>query len=430
MPVNAGIDGNAYEIDNGLEYLGYEEALKLVVENVPLLEPEEIPLEMCTGRIAAEDMVAKVRYPSQDVSQKDGYAVVPTDITRASSDSPVRLRVTGSAYAGSSSAGTVGSGEAVKICSGAPIPAGAGSVVSMEFCEELPGGFVLVRAHAQEGRNTLRTGAEVEEAAVIVPKGTRLRPGYLGLAAAGGIHRVRTYRRPVAAVLGIGDEVVAPGEDLGPGQLYASNVVTMKAWLAHFGISWVSCVVADSCQAIQRETARHLEEADVLVTSGGAWGSERDLVVSSLNDLGWRKIFHHVRLGPGKGIAFGTWRGKPVFCLPGGPASNQMAFLQLALPGLLRMCGDTCHPLQTLHARLMEDVEARHPAWTEFKNARLVAEGGEGFSVGLYHRRSRLQAIAGANSLICVPEGVERLNAGQTIAVQVLPPRIDEMQTR
>lgn len=105
MPVNAGMDGNAYEIDKGLEYLGYEEALKLVVEKVPLLEPGEIPLEMCTGRIAAEDMAAKVRYPSQDVSQKDGYAVVPTDITRASPDSPVRLRVTGSAYAGSSPAG-------------------------------------------------------------------------------------------------------------------------------------------------------------------------------------------------------------------------------------------------------------------------------------------------------------------------------------
>lgn len=419
------MDRNTYEIDNGLEYLGYEQALELVVDNVPLLEPEEIPLEMCAGRIIAEDMVAKVSYPSQDVSQKDGYAIVPADIARASPDSPVRLKVTGSAYAGFSFAGTVSSGEAVKICSGAPIPAGARSVVSMEFCEELPGGIVLVRADAQEGRNTLRAGAEVEEAAVIVPRGTRLRPGYLGLAAAAGIHRVRTYRRPVAAVLGIGDEVVPPGEDLGPGQLYASNVVTMKAWLAHFGISCISCVVADNYQAIQGEMARHIEDADVLLTSGGAWGSERDLVVSSLNGLGWWEIFHHVRLGPGKGIAFGTWRDKPVFCLPGGPASNQMALLQLALPGLLRMCGDICQPLQTVHARLTEDVQARHPAWTEFKDATLVTEGGGGYSVGLYRRRSRLKAIAGANGLICVPEGVERLSAGQSIPVQVLAPRID-----
>jgi molybdopterin molybdotransferase len=141
-----------------------------------------------------------------------------------------------------------------------------------------------------------------------------------------------------------------------------------------------------------------------------------------LNGLGWREIFHHVRLGPGKGIAFGLWKSKPVFCLPGGPASNEMAFIQLALPGILRICGDTRHPLPTVNARLTESVRGRHTAWTEFKDAVLSRDSKGNYSVRLYTHRSRLQAIASANGLICIPEGVDSLSAGEIVPVQVLAP--------
>ena len=171
---------------------------------------------------------------------------------------------------------------------------------------------------------------------------------------------------------------------------------------------------------------KYLPDVDVILTSGGAWGSERDLVIGALDKLGWREIFHHVRLGPGKGIAFGLWEGKPVFCLPGGPASNEMAFLQLALPGLLRMAGDTTPPLQTVSARLMENVKGRHPAWTEFKDAVLSRDAKGNYSVRLYKNRSRLQAIASANSLICIPEGINSLASGAIIPVQVLTPWLEE----
>jgi len=163
------------------------------------------------------------------------------------------------------------------------------------------------------------------------------------------------------------------------------------------------------------------------MTSGGAWGSERDLVIGSLAQLGWQEIFHHVRMGPGKGIAFGIWEGKPVFCLPGGPASNEMAFLQLALPGILRMSGDTRHPLQTVAARLTEDLQARHPAWTEFKDAMLSRDTAGNYRVELYRNRSRLQAIASANSLVCIPEGAESLKSGEFVPAQILAPRLDDI---
>jgi molybdopterin molybdotransferase len=399
------MENDANEIDEGTGYVGYKEAFDLIDANIQAVGVEEITLDAGAGRIAAEDIAARVSYPSADVSLKDGFAVRSEDVVGASARRPVRLKIIGSIFAGSKFNGEVAGGNAVKVYAGAPIPRGATAVVSGELAEELSPQEISVRADAAPGRNILRAGDEVTAGEIIVRRGGRLLPGYLGLAAAAGVSRVNVYRRPLAALIGVGDEVVAPGEGLRPGQLYASNLVTMQAWLASFGISCVTSVVRDSEKAIQQELRRRLTGADVILTSGGAWGSERDLVIGSLDKLGWREIFHHVRMGPGKGIAFGLWEDKPVFCLPGGPASNEMAFLQLALPGVLRLGGDTRHPLPSVAARLSENVESRHRAWTEFKDAVLSRDAGGGFTVALYRQRSRLQAIASANSLVCIPAG-------------------------
>ena len=418
----AGAKNNTNEIDEGTDYVGYQEAFQLIGSNVKTVGVDELPLVLSVGRIAAADIVAQISYPSSDVTLKDGYAVVSSDVENASPRHPVRLKITGSIYAGGRHEGQVKPGSAIKICSGAPIPQGADAVVSEELCEEISPSEVLVKADAAKGRNVLIAGGEVRAGETIVKKGERLLPGYLGLAAAAGINCVSVYRRPKIAIIGVGDEVVAPGSRLHPGQLYASNLVTMEAWLVSFGISCVASVVQDNEAAIKSELSKYLHDVDVILTSGGAWGSERDLVIGVLNGLGWREIFHHVRMGPGKGIAFGIWESKPVFCLPGGPASNEMAFLQLALPGILRMSGDTKHPLQTVSARLAENVKGRHPAWTEFKDAALSRDSKGNYSVRLYKHRSRLQAIASANGLICIPEGVASLSAGEFVPVQVLRP--------
>jgi molybdopterin molybdotransferase len=226
-------------------------------------------------------------------------------------------------------------------------------------------------------------------------------------------------------VIGVGDELVAPGCRLDRGQLYASNIVTVGAWLTFFGLSHDMSIVKDNAEAIQKELFGYLPRADVFLTSGGAWGSERDLVVPALRELGWQEIFHRVRMGPGKGISFGLWGDKPVFCLPGGPASNEMAFLQLALPGILRMGGDSRHPLRTVSAKLIEDVQGRNRAWTEFKHATLFQDPEGNVTVRLYRNRSRLQAIAMAHALVCIPEGVDSLNSGEVVPVQVLVPRLE-----
>jgi molybdopterin molybdotransferase len=414
-----------HEIDDGADYIGYREAFELICSNIRRIGSEEISLELSTNRIASEDTVAAVSYPSTDVSLKDGFAVKSTDVAQASRQQPVSLRVIGTAFAGSSFRGQVGPGSAVKVCSGAPIPTGAEAVVSGEFCEEISEAEVHIKADAGRGRNILQTGREVKAGSTIVRQGGFFLPGNMGLAAAAGVSRVCVYRRPKAAIVGVGDEVVAPGERLHPGQLYASNLVTLEAWLNSFGINCVTSVVKDNVEAIKLEFEKELPGVDIMMTSGGAWGSERDLVIGTLGELGWQEVFHRVRMGPGKGIAFGLWQDKPVFCLPGGPASNETAFLQLALPGILRISGDMRHPLQSVPARLTEDLKSRHRTWTEFKDAMLSRDASGAYTVGLCQNRSRLEAIAVANSLICIPEGTESLRRGEIIPVQVLISRLD-----
>ena len=410
------------EIDEGSSYIGYEEAFNLVCSNLQPVGVEEAPLDSCVGRIVSEDLVALISYPSTDVSLKDGFAVRSEEVSAASTDRAVGLKVIGSVFAGSGFEGEVKRGSAVKICSGAPIPQGSNAVVSGEFCREASADEVWIRADAEPGRNVLRSGEEITAGSTIARRGEVLRPGCLGLAAAAGISRVRAYRRPRVALIGVGDEVISPGQNLLPNQLYASNLVTIGAWLTSFDVPYVWSVVKDNEKAIKNELLKHLPSVDIILTSGGAWGSERDLVVSTLHRLGWQKIFHNVRMGPGKGIAFGLLERKPVFCLPGGPASNEMAFLQIALPGIFRMFGRKKHPLTTVPARLTENVMGRHRAWTEFKDAMLSFDFEGGYTVTLYRNRSRLQAIAYANCLVCIPEGTESLNRGDIIPVHVLLP--------
>jgi molybdopterin molybdotransferase len=415
------------EIDAGTGYIGYKEAFHLVCSYVRPVGTEDLPLNSCVGRIVSDELTARVSYPENDVSLKDGFAVRSEDVAAATPDRPVQLRISGFVFPGSGFEGKVLPGFAVKMCSGGPIPSGSDAVVSSEFCEEAKPGIVYIRADAERGRNVLFRGVEIRAGATIARSGEALLPGCLGLAAAAGISRVRVFRRPRAAVIGVGDEVVAPGCRLDRGQLYASNIVTVGAWLTSFGLSHDASIVKDNPEAIERVLLGCLPRADVLLTSGGAWGSERDLVVTVLRELGWQEIFHHVRMGPGKGIAFGLWGDKPVFCLPGGPASNEIAFLQLALPGILRMGGDSRHPLRTVSAKLTEDVKSRHRAWTEFKDATLFQDLGGNYTVKLCKNRSRLQAIASAQSLVCIPEGVDALNSGEVVPVQVLVPRLEGM---
>jgi molybdopterin molybdotransferase len=401
------------------ELIGLEEARELIMAHTGPLGVEEIPLLLAPGRVLAREVLARTDSPSADVSLMDGYAVRSEDTVRASRQSPARLRVLGSRFAGERGEKKTRPEGCVKITSGAILPEDADAVVGSEFCKETSNG-ILVSEPVAAGLNVLARGADIAAGAALGVPGDRLSPGAAGWLAAAGLDRVPVYRLPSVALVATGDEVVAPGASLRRGQLYASNLVTLSAWLGAFGIATVLTILPDRRDDLRQGLPKAIEGHDALLTSGGAWDSERDLVVGVLEELGWKQVFHRVRMGPGKAVGFGLLEGRPVFCLPGGPPSNEMAFLQLALPGVLRLAGWQGSPFPSLTARLTEAVKGRDIDWTQFKRGRLHRGSDGSLRVTPYLPRSRLESMALADCLIAVPEGLEGLEAGEWVSAQVL----------
>jgi len=397
--------------------ISFNEAYRLTLERIQPLCVEEVALMSAVGRNAASDLCGLVDSPSVNVSIKDGYALRSADIAGAKEKSPVSLRLLGTVAAGGAWQGQIHQGETVRILSGAPIPDGADAVLAEEFTQ-LSGDIVLALNDAHPGRNILLRGSDVRCGDNLVMQGARLDPPVIGYLASAGYHSLPVFKLPSVAILATGDEVVAPGEPLLPGRLYASNLVTLAGWCARYGFAVETFIARDDERLIREKLMACLQGYDAVITSGGAWSGERDLVVRLLDDLGWEKIYHRVRIGPGKAAAFGLFAGKPVFCLPGGPPSNHMAFLQLALPGLRKMSGAREAGLPVRMMRLAEPLSGQED-WTQFEHGRLE----ETSDLPLFHPlapSSRLQMMSAADAIAQIPEGVTLLPRGQIIPGQVL----------
>ncbi len=399
--------------------IGLAEALSITLGALKHVPPVSLPVDEVCDLVAAEDLFATVDCPSASSSLKDGYAVISKEIEEASEARPVRLRVSGTSPAGDAINRSIEPGLAMKVLTGARLPTGADAVVAVEFTREQDD-QVLCYRDAPAGRNVLFRGTDVASGERVAAEGEILTPALTGLLAAGGVHPVRVIPMPRVGVVSTGDEVVAPGRVLDSGQVYASNLVTLHSWLRHFRMEAKTAVVKDHPDKIREALTAMLSWADVLLTSGGAWKSERDLTVRVLEDMGCRLMFHRVRIGPGKAVAFGMIGRKPVFCLPGGPPSNEMAFLQIALPGIFQMGGRPPIPFQLKKARLTETVGG-DTHWTQFFQATLEKRARELWAAP-QQLKSRLQSQARAEALIMVPEGVSVFEAGGMIEVQVLTP--------
>lgn len=300
--------------------IGLEEALSKTLDQLTPLAPVCLPVDEVGGLVAAENCIARADCPSAPTSLKDGYAVVAADLENASQDRPVKLKVCGTSVAGGSTEMKVTSGAAAKIMTGARIPDGADAVIANEFTRE-GNGWVLCWRDSGPGRNILVQGYDVTKGIPVASCGEVLAPAKTGLLAAGGISALRVHPRPRIGILATGDELVSPSKPLRPGQLYASNLVTLRSWLSHFHMEAEAAVVDDQTQNLSRTAKSMLERVDVLITSGGAWKSDRDLTIKVLEDMGGRITFHRVRMGSGKAVALILLNDKTVFCLPGGPPS-------------------------------------------------------------------------------------------------------------
>jgi len=333
--------------------ISVEEARRRLLAPLVPLGPEQVAVSEAAGRVLAEDVEARRTQPPWDVSAMDGYAVRAGDVVSV----PARLRVVGSVPAGQAYAGTVGRGEAVRIFTGAPMPKGADAIVIQEDTER-EGDIVEVREGAPKGRYVRPAGLDFREGEIGLKAGRRLSPSDIGFAAAMNRPWLLVHRRPHVAILPTGDEVVMPGDPVGPHQIVSSNGIALAALVTACGGVPIHLAIApDDNSALQR-IAAGAAGADLLLTTGGASVGDHDLVRGALGASGLALDFWSVAMRPGKPLMVGRYRDTPMIGLPGNPVSTLVCGLLFAKPAMAMMSGINDVFELPVRARLTIPLEA------------------------------------------------------------------------
>lgn len=383
------------------------------------LEAERASLLDGAGRVVAEDLVAPRDLPPWDNSQMDGYAVRSADL-----GAEAAFAVIETVLAGGAPTRAVGPGQATRIMTGAPMPAGADTVVPVESTvAEGRDGMRLAGKAPMRGDFVRRAGEDVRGGSVAIAKGTLLTPAALGVAASLGLTHVNVVRRPVVALLATGDELVDPGTDAGPNRIYASSSIALAAAVRRAGgDARYAGIARDTREDLRAKLSAALPGADVLLTTGGVSVGEADYVREVLAELGAEMRFWRVAQKPGYPLAFGTIGKTLVFGLPGNPVSTLVSYEVYVQPALLRMQGRQRIFQPVIEASLEEPVRG---GGTRFQFLRaVVRRDGAAFSVRTTGSQSSgvLTSLLLGNALILVPPGRENLRPGDTVQVQVLDP--------
>jgi len=368
---------------------------------------ETVALEHALGRVLASPVISPIDSPPFARSAMDGFAVRADDTSSS-------LRVVEVVAAGASPRAELRTGECARIMTGAMLPPGAGRVIRREFVEEAEG--IIRPSRAETGSNVILRGANLRAGDVILaPK--RLAPQDIGILAASGVARVEVAVPPTVGILSTGSEIRAPGETLGPGEIYNSSAAQIAAQLAVTGCpARFLGAVADEQAGLQEAIRRGLTDCDIVLLTGGVSAGDFDFVPGCLRALGAEILFHGVAVKPGKPTLFARAGARFVFGLPGNPVSTFVMFEVFVKPFLFRRMGIEWAPAQ-FRGRLAERIRRKGTERTEFLPVRIRA--GEVFPVA-YHGSAHLNAIGEADGLIRMEKGVEALGEGAEIDVRPL----------
>jgi len=389
--------------------ISVEEALARLLAPLEALPPEQVSIAEAVGRVLAEDVAARRTQPPFAVSAMDGYAVRADDL----GDMPVSLRIVAEIPAGAGFGGTLGPGEAARIFTGAPLPDGADTIIIQEDTER-SGDRVELREGAPRGRYVRRAGLDFAEGEVLLVAGRRLSPRDIGLAAA--------MNRPRVAILSTGDEIVMPGDPVGPHQIVSSNALALAAFVtACGGVPILVGNAPDDPDALRRIAAA-ARGVDLFVTTGGVSVGEHDLVRGVLSEDGLDIDFWEIAMRPGKPLMVGRYRGTPMLGLPGNPVSTLVCSLLFLKPAIDKLSGLPQAAEAPATARLGVALK-QNDRRQDYLRARLVraADGVLEAVPFEVQDSSMMRPLAASDCLVMRPPHAPPLAAGSAVPIIAFP---------
>ncbi len=394
----------------------FDEAQERLLRGVRVLAAERVAVDLCAGRVLADDVVAGFDMPAFDHTSMDGYAFAAADFV---GEGPWDFPVRGESAAG----GALPSferGTACRIFTGARLPEGCDAIVPQEDVERSGDRVRVMRASAP-GQWVRKRGADLAKGAIAVARGTRLGAGHAALAAGLDRPAVTVARRPLVTVLCSGDELRGPGEGARPeaeGSIPESNGTFVAAASAGAGaIVRLAPFVRDDLASAERAVREALSGSDLLVTVGGVSVGDRDVMKAALEEAGVALDFWRVAIKPGKPLCVGRAGATTVLGLPGNPASASLTFLLFGVPVLRAMQGDRA-PLPVRWRVPIEGAYKRSPGRMEFVRARLVVSAGAPRAVLFPNQASgAVTSFAEADALVVVPADKDRIDPGEPLEV-------------
>lgn len=398
-----------------LESIMADEARDLLLSLPVRQQRERVALSQALGRVLAEDVCTAIPMPPFDRSPFDGYALRWQDTVSASREQPAELRITEEIPAGCAPTRTVEAGWAAKILTGAPIPPGASGVVKFEDTEA-DGERVRVFAPVQPDQNVICKGEERQPGERLLSAGTLLTPAELGLLASQGLSACTVYCRPTVALLTTGSELAPAGTPLALGQIYDSNLTMLGALLEKVGFSCrLLGAVRDDGELIAAKLRQGLEQADLVITTGGASVGDYDYARTAARLAGAEPLFWKVRMKPGACVLAAQREEKYVISLSGNPGAAAVCLLRVVLPFLKKCCGRRDVLPQEIRLPLQEGVKKASPV-TRLLRGRLVIEEGQARLAENYHQgNGMISSLCGFELLGEIPAGSPPLPAGTMI---------------
>lgn len=394
--------------------ISYNQALEIVLESVTALPSVQLPLTEAAGLILATPALARWDTPRWDNSAMDGFA-----LSAATLKPQAKLKIVGAAYAGHPYNEQLQAGEAIRITTGAPLPATADSVIPVEDTNETDGYLCLQRS-IKQGQHVRYRGEEYRTAEPLLKAGSLLSAGAIGLLSSAGIDQVEVIRKPRVAIFSTGDELVELGQVPGPGQIINSNLQFLIARVHECGCLPIPLGIgADRSENLDKILDQAIS-ADLIISTGGVSVGEKDLVQETLEQRGFERKFWQVAMKPGKPVLFGNLKTKPCFGLPGNPAATAATFELLVRPALRRMAGQSESRPEMRCATLAHEIKGGGNRQLFLWCRCEWRDNGYWVEVPQRQGSGQTRSVQGANALLSLPTGVDSIAAAEQVEVILL----------